>query len=103
MLEDEMGWFLRKSFRFGPLRLNLSRRGIGASVGVKGLRAGVDARGQSYVAGGRAGIYFRQRIPTGDPRPISQERLQRSSFILVRWIVVAVVLAGIALLLLLAR
>jgi len=57
-----MGWFLRKSIRLGPLRLNLSERGLGASVGVKGLRAGVDASGKPYMAGGRGGIYFRERI-----------------------------------------
>jgi hypothetical protein len=50
-----MAWFVRKSFRLGPLRLNLSKRGLGASVGVKGLRAGVDARGKPYVAGGPRG------------------------------------------------
>ena len=57
-----MGWFLRKSFRVGPLRLNLSKRGIGASVGVKGARLGVDATGKPYAAGGRYGLYFRQRL-----------------------------------------
>ena len=57
-----MGWFLRKSFRFGPLRLNLSKRGIGASVGVKGARLGVDATGKPYAAGGRYGLYFRERL-----------------------------------------
>ena len=57
-----MGWFLRKSFRVGPLRLNLSKRGIGASVGVKGARLGVDATGKPYAAGGRYGLYFRERL-----------------------------------------
>ncbi len=57
-----MGWFLRKSFRLGPLRLNLSKRGIGASVGVKGARLGVDATGKPYAAGGRYGLYFRERL-----------------------------------------
>jgi len=57
-----MGWFLRKAFRVGPLRLNLSKRGIGASVGVKGARLGVDATGKPYAAGGRYGLYFRQRL-----------------------------------------
>lgn len=60
-----MGWFLRKSFRVGPLRLNLSKGGIGASVGVKGARLGVDATGKPYVAGGRYGLYFRQRLGAG--------------------------------------
>ena len=60
-----MGWFLRKSFRVGPLRLNLSKRGIGALVGVKGTRLGVDATGKPYTAGGRYGLYFRQRLGAG--------------------------------------
>ena len=60
-----MGWFLRKSFRVGPLRLNLSKRGIGASVGVKGALLGVDAAGKPYAAGGRYGLYFRQRLGAG--------------------------------------
>ena len=62
-----MGWFLRKSFRVGPLRFNLSKRGIGASVGVKGARLGVDATGKPYAAGGRYGFYFRERL--GESRP----------------------------------
>ena len=60
-----MSWYLRKSLRFGPLRINLSKSGIGASVGVKGLRTGVDAGGKTYVAGGRGGLYFRKRLPEG--------------------------------------
>ena len=27
-----MTWFLRKAVRLGPLRLNLSKRGVGASI-----------------------------------------------------------------------
>ena len=57
-----MGWFLRKAFRFGPLRFNLSKSGVGISAGVKGARVGVDARGKGYVAGGRGGLYFRKRL-----------------------------------------
>jgi hypothetical protein len=38
-----MGWNLRKGFNFGPLRINLSRRGVGYSVGARGLRIGRDA------------------------------------------------------------
>jgi hypothetical protein len=57
-----MAWFLRKSLRLGPLRLNLSKRGLGASVGVTGARLGVDATGKPYAAGGRYGFYFRKRL-----------------------------------------
>jgi hypothetical protein len=63
-----MGSFLRKSFRVGPLRLNLSKRGIGASVGVKGARLGVDASGKPYAAGGRYGLYFRESLGTSHPQ-----------------------------------
>ena len=63
-----MGWFLRKSFRVGPLRLNLSKRGIGASVGVKGARLGVDATGKPYAAGGRYGLYFRESLGESHPQ-----------------------------------
>jgi hypothetical protein len=33
-----MGFYLRKGFNFGPLRLNLSRSGLGTSFGVTGGR-----------------------------------------------------------------
>lgn len=55
-----MGFFLRKSIKLGPLRVNLSKSGLGASFGVKGLRTGLDAKGRGYVAGGRGGLYFRE-------------------------------------------
>lgn len=95
-----MGWFLRKSIRLGPLRLNLSKRGLGGSVGVKGLRAGV-ASGKPYVAGGRGGIYFREWVPTGDAASPRKEPAPGGSAA-VAWIVAAV-LAVIVLLLLAGR
>jgi hypothetical protein len=56
-----MGFYFRKGFNFGPLRLNLSRSGLGASVGVKGARIGVGPRG-SYIHMGRGGLYYRQTL-----------------------------------------
>ncbi len=56
-----MGWYLRKALRVGPLRLNLSKSGLGVSAGLKGLRIGTGPRG-AYVHAGRGGLYFRQRI-----------------------------------------
>ena len=66
-----MPWYLRKSFGSGPFRVNLSKRGIGASVGIKGLRFGIGPRG-SYLAGGRGGLYFRQYLGT---QPRTQHRV----------------------------
>jgi len=41
-----MGWRMRKSIRLGKgVRLNVSKRGLGISGGVKGLRVGVGSRG----------------------------------------------------------
>jgi hypothetical protein len=42
-----MGFGFRRSFKIAPgVRLNVSSRGVGASVGVKGLRYYVNSRGQ---------------------------------------------------------
>lgn len=41
-----MGWYFRRSLGLGPFRLNLSKRGLGWSVGGRGFRKGVDARGR---------------------------------------------------------
>ena len=62
-----MGWYLRKSVKMGPMRLNFSKRGLGVSTGVKGFRVGTGPRGP-YVAGGRGGIYFRQSLRSRSPR-----------------------------------
>ena len=62
-----MGFYIRKGFNFGPLRLNLSRSGLGASIGVKGARIGVGPRG-SYVHLGRGGLYYRQTIASPSAR-----------------------------------
>jgi Protein of unknown function (DUF4236) len=56
-----MGFYIRKSFSAGPIRLNLSRSGLGASFGVKGARIGVGPRG-TYVHMGRGGLYYRQTL-----------------------------------------
>jgi len=54
-----MGFYIRKSVSVGPFRLNLSKSGLGLSVGVKGFRVGVGPAGQ-YVHMGRGGIYYRK-------------------------------------------
>lgn len=59
-----MGFYLRKAFGFGPLRLNLSRSGLGASLGIKGARVGLGPRG-AYVHVGRGGLYYRQSLGGG--------------------------------------
>lgn len=55
-----MGFYIRKSLGIGPLRLNLSKSGLGVSAGVRGARIGVSSTGRSYVHCGRGGIYYRK-------------------------------------------
>lgn len=55
-----MGFYLRKSFRMGPVRFNLSKSGLGASIGVKGARIGITSTGRAYVHAGRGGLYVRE-------------------------------------------
>lgn len=43
-----MGWTYRKSVGVGPFRVNISKSGIGYSVGGMGFRTGVSSRGRSY-------------------------------------------------------
>lgn len=45
-----MGFFYRRSLRLGPFRINLSKSGVGYSIGGRGFRAGVDARGRRYTS-----------------------------------------------------
>ncbi len=56
-----MGLYLRKSIRVGPLRFNLSRSGVGISVGIPGFRVGSGPRG-NYVHMGRGGLYYRATL-----------------------------------------
>lgn len=56
-----MGWGFRRSIKLGPLKLNLSKSGIGYSVGVRGFRVGKDAKGRSYTSASipGTGLYSR--------------------------------------------
>ncbi|MCH8547939.1 MAG: DUF4236 domain-containing protein [Balneolaceae bacterium] len=56
-----MGFFLRKAFRAGPVRLNLSKGGLGVSAGVTGARIGLNRQG-AYLYGGRHGLYYREQL-----------------------------------------
>ena len=61
-----MSWGIRRSVNFGPLRVNLSKSGIGYSVGTRGFRLGKDAKGRKYRAMSipGTGIYRRDYLST---------------------------------------
>ena len=44
-----MGWRFRRSMRFGPLRLNASKSGIGYSWGIPGIRVSTSPTGKRYL------------------------------------------------------
>src|SRR5437588_12180210 len=63
-------WGFRRSLRIaGPLRLNLSKSGLGLSLGVPGLHIGTGPRGR-YVRAGvpGTGVYYRKSL--NSPRPV---------------------------------
>jgi len=53
--------YLRKSFKFGPFNINLSKSGLGFSAGVKGARISKGPRG-TFVNMGRNGIFYRKSL-----------------------------------------
>ncbi len=45
-----MAFFYRKSVNLGPFRVNLSKSGVGYSVGGRGFRVGTTSRGRKYTS-----------------------------------------------------
>jgi hypothetical protein len=62
-----MAFYLRKAFKTGPVRFNLSKGGIGISTGITGARIGLNRRG-AYVHGGRHGVYYRKHLKSQSAR-----------------------------------
>lgn len=56
-----MSFYIRKSLKAGPFRVNLSKSGIGLSTGIPGFRIGTGPRG-NYVHMGRHGVYYRTTL-----------------------------------------
>jgi hypothetical protein len=63
-----MGFYFRKSVRFGPFRVNFSKSGVGLSAGIPGFRIGTGPRG-NYIQAGSHGFYYRATLPSGRLRP----------------------------------
>jgi hypothetical protein len=74
-----MSVFLRKSFGSGPLRLNLSKSGLGLSGGITGARVGIGPKG-AYVHGGRKGVYYRKFAPKTPNRKSSASAASEHTF-----------------------
>lgn len=57
-----MGFRFRKSVKIGPVRLNVSKSGLGVSTGVKGARIGVNSKGNVYGSVGVKGMTYRKEF-----------------------------------------
>src|SRR5689334_644949 len=68
-----IGFSFRKSIKMGPIRLNLSKSGVGISTGVKGLRVSTGPRG-TYLNAGRRGLYYRTKL---DPKRLKSKPVLR--------------------------
>ncbi|ESX03672.1 membrane protein [Mesorhizobium sp. LSJC268A00] len=66
-----MGFYVRKSISAGPFRFNFSSGGVGASVGVKGLRIGTGPRGH-YIHAGVGGLYYRGTLGKAGAKKVAQ-------------------------------
>jgi hypothetical protein len=73
-----MAWRFRRSLKFGPLKLNLSKSGVGYSVGVRGIRVGQDARGRSYTAASIPGTGLYNRTYSSQGRAAGGDSISGS-------------------------
>ena len=64
-----MGFYLRKSVKLGPFRVNFSKSGVGVSTGIPGFRIGTGPRGD-YVHVERGGTYYKKSLSHEESRPI---------------------------------
>lgn len=83
-----MGFRFQRRIRIAPgVRLNLSKSGIGASVGRTGLRLGLDAKRRKYFSVGLPGTGLSYHALFG--RPVTPETLRK-----VGYVVIAALISG---------
>lgn len=68
-----MGWRFRKVWGVGPFRWTLSKKGVGWSVGLPGMRYGISPTGQRYVSIGipGTGMYWIKYFPARQRRQVT--------------------------------
>jgi hypothetical protein len=86
-----MGLRFQRRIRLAPgLRLNLSKSGVGGSLGRTGLRIGIDAAGKKYFSVGLPGTGLSYRTPVSSAT-LKQTRLVVAAAFLLAILVVWVV------------
>ena len=53
-----MTWLFRKSKKIGPVKVTVSKKGLGTSIGFLGFRVGVSTESRSYWSFGIPGTGF---------------------------------------------
>ncbi|WP_067487741.1 DUF4236 domain-containing protein [Actinomadura hibisca] len=70
-----MGWSYRKAIKVGPFRINLSKRGVGHSVGGRGARYTRGADGRKHMTLRLPGGFsWRRQVGGGSRRTRSRSR-----------------------------
>jgi hypothetical protein len=69
-----MTWRFRKIFQSGPLRWTWTKKGVGWSIGIPGLRYGISPNGSRYISFGipGTGLYFIKYLDKGKQQPTAQ-------------------------------
>ena len=91
-----MGWSFRESIKILPgIRLNFSRRGVGASIGPRGLHLGFGGGRAPRLTGGIGPLHYYRSLGAGrgEHRHARPFQARRSHFGL---LALAVVLTGLA-------
>jgi hypothetical protein len=82
MIGGEMGFRFQRRVRIAPgVRLNLSKAGIGLSVGRTGVRLGLDAKRRKYFSVGLPGTGLSYRTFFG--RPVTPETLKKVAYVVI--------------------
>lgn len=77
-----MGLRFQRRVRLAPgVRLNLSKSGVGGSLGRTGLRVGIDATGKTYFSVGLPGTGLSYRATIGSP--VTPATLRQVAYIVV--------------------
>ena len=78
-----MGLYFRKRIKIcNGVSLNLSKKGLGLSMGVKGCRVSVNSNGQKQLNIGANGVYYRKTISApkkNNSAPMQNEKLDMPS------------------------
>jgi hypothetical protein len=88
-----MGWCFRRSVNLGPFRINLSKSGVGYSIGGVGFRVGKRACGRAYTSVSVPGTGLRYEKTVGSSKPSPRGCLGLLVFVAV--VVVFVQLCGL--------